>query len=109
LYRTSTKTTRRQAQYYRCLGSDRYRHLRGLVCGCRPIRQDYLDELVWAEVIRLLNNPQMVRNEIERRKAECLGSDPAQQRKERLEKELKRVQVQVAKLLDAYQEELMGL
>ena len=27
LYRTSTKTTRRQALYYRCLGSDGYRHL----------------------------------------------------------------------------------
>ena len=46
LYRTSTKTTKRQVQYYRCLGSDRYRHLRGPACQCRPIRQDYLDELV---------------------------------------------------------------
>jgi site-specific DNA recombinase len=109
LYRTSTNTTRRQVQYYRCLGSDRYRHLRGPVCKCRPIRQDYLDELVWAEVIRLLNNPEMVQCEIERRKAEYLGSNPAQQRKERLEKEIKRVQLRLDKLLDAYQEELMGL
>ena len=44
LYRTSTKTTKRQVQYYRCLGSDRYRHLREPVCQCRPIRQDYLDK-----------------------------------------------------------------
>ena len=109
LYRTSTKTTRRQVQYYRCTGSDRYRHLGGPVCQCRPIRQDYLDELVWTEVMRLLNEPQLVRNEIERRKAQSLGSDPAQQRKERLEKEIKRVQIQLDKLLDAYQEELMGL
>ena len=47
----------------------------------------------------------MVQSEIERRKAEYLGSDPAQQRKERLEKEIKRVQVRLDKLLDAYQEE----
>src|SRR5882672_3807177 len=53
LYRTSTRTTRRQIKYYRCLGSDRYRHLRGSICSCRPIRQDYLDELVWQEIMQL--------------------------------------------------------
>ena len=110
LYRSSSKTTRQKLHYYRCLGSDRYRHLPSPVCRCRcSIRQDYLDELVWTEAIRLLNNPQMVRNEIERRKAQCLDSDPVQQRKERLDKEIKRVQLQLDKLLDAYQEELIGL
>jgi len=109
LYRTSTKTTRRQAQYYRCLGSDRYRHLRGPVCSCRPIRQEYLDELVWREVVRLLNEPELVRAEIERRLQESLNSDPAQQRKARLGQELKRVEAQLDKLLDAYQEELLSL
>jgi site-specific DNA recombinase len=108
-YRTSTKTTRCQAQYYRCLGSDRYRHLRGPVCSCRPLRQEYLDELVWAEVVRLLNEPELVRAEIERRVHESLNSDPAQQRKARLTQELKRVEAQLDKLLDAYQEELLSL
>jgi site-specific DNA recombinase len=109
LYRTSTKTTRRQAQYYRCLGSDRYRHLRGPVCSCRPIRQEYLDELVWSEIVRLLNEPALVRAEIERRVQESLSSDPAQQRKARLGQELKRIEAQLDKLLDAYQEELLSL
>lgn len=109
LYRTSTKTTRRQAQYYRCLGSDQYRHLPGAVCSFRPLRQEYLDELIWTEVMRLLNDPQLVRVEIERRLQESLNSDPAQQRKECLDKELRRVRAQLDKLLDAYQEELMSL
>ena len=109
LYRTSTKTTRRQAQYYRCLGSDRYRHLREPACTCRPIRQEYLDELVWSEVVRLLNEPELVRAEIARRVQENLNSDPAQQRKARLGQELKRVEAQLDKLLDAYQEELLSL
>jgi len=109
LYRTSTKTTRRQAQYYRCLGSDRYRHLREPACTCRPIRQEYLDALVWSEVVRLLNEPELVRAEIARRVQENLNSDPAQQRKARLGQELKRVQTQLDKLLDAYQEELLSL
>jgi site-specific DNA recombinase len=109
LYRTSTKTTKRQIQYYRCLGSDRYRHLRGPVCQCRPIRQDYLDELIWEQVMRLLKTPELVRAEIDRRMEESLSSDPMQQRKIRLERELKRTGSQLDKLLDAYQEDLIGL
>jgi site-specific DNA recombinase len=109
LYRTSTKTTRRQAQYYRCLGSDAHRHLRGPLCSCRPIRAEEIDELVWSEVTRLLNEPQMVRQEMERRMAESLSGDPALQRQERLGKEIKRVQSQLDKLLDAYQEDLVSL
>jgi site-specific DNA recombinase len=46
LYRTSTRTTRRQIKYYRCLGSDAYRHLAGPVCSCRPLRQDYLERVL---------------------------------------------------------------
>jgi site-specific DNA recombinase len=109
LYRTSTKTSKGQLQYYRCLGSDRYRHLRGPVCQCRPIRQDYLDELIWQEVLRLLNEPELVRAEIDRRIQENLSSDPVQQRKLRLEREFKRIGSQLDKLLDAYQEDLIGL
>jgi hypothetical protein len=109
LYRTSTKTSKGQLQYYRCLGSDRYRHLRGPRCQCRPIRQDYLDELIWQEVLRLLNEPELVRAEIERRIQENLSSDPVQQRKLRLERESKRIASQLDKLLDAYQEDLIGL
>jgi site-specific DNA recombinase len=109
LYRTSTKTTKRQIQYYRCLGSDRYRHLRGPLCQCRPIRQDYLDELIWEQVMRLLKAPELVRAEIDRRMEESLSSDPMQQRKLRLERELKRTESQLDKLLDAYQEDLIGL
>jgi site-specific DNA recombinase len=109
LYRTSTRTKKRQIQYYRCLGSDRYRHLRGPACQCRPIRQDYLDELVWEEVLGLLNEPELVQAEIDRRIQQSLSSDPVQQHKLRLERELKRIGSQLDKLLDAYQEDLIGL
>ena len=33
----------------------------------RPIRQDYLDKLVWDHVVRLLENPELIRGEIQRR------------------------------------------
>jgi len=109
LYRTSTRTTRRQIKYYRCLGSDRYRHLRGPVCSCRPIRQDYLDELVWQETLRLLRTPQLMQAELERRRTENLNSSPVQQRQEQVKRELTRLRQQMDKLLDAYQEGLMTL
>ena len=109
LYRTSTRTTRRQIKYYRCLGSDRYRHLRGPVCSCRPIRQDYLDELVWQETLRLLCTPQLIQAALERRRTESLNSSPVQPRQEQVKRELTRLRQQMDKLLDAYQEGLMTL
>ena len=109
LYRTSTRTTRRQIKYYRCLGSDKYRHLRGPVCSCRPLRQDYLDALVWEEVLRLLRTPELIQEELERRRRESLNSSPVQQRQEQVKRELTRLSQQMDKLLDAYQEGLLPL
>ena len=109
LYRTSTRTTRRRIKYYRCLGSDRYRHLRGPVCSCRPIRQDYLDDLVWQEILRLLSTPELIRQELERRRAASMNSSPVQQRHEQVKRELTRLNEQMDKLLDAYQEGLVTL
>src|SRR5437016_2285043 len=48
LYRCSTRTSKHLLHYYRCLGSDGYRRLRGPVCTNRPIRQDYLDVIVFS-------------------------------------------------------------
>ena len=109
LYRTSTRTTRRQIKYYRCLGSDKYRHLRGPVCSCRPLRQDYLDALVWEEILRLLRTPELIQEELERRRRESLNSSPVQQRQEQVQRELTRLSQQMDKLLDAYQEGLLPL
>lgn len=109
LYRTSTRTTRRQIKYYRCLGSDRYRHLRGPACSCRPLRQDYVDELVWEEILGLLRTPQLIQAELERRRNENLNSSPMQQRQEQVKRESTRLSQQMDKLLDAYQEGLVTL
>jgi site-specific DNA recombinase len=57
LYRTSTRTSKRQAKYYRCLGSDRWRQLMKTPCTCRPIRVEDVDEAVWTQVKRLLEDP----------------------------------------------------
>jgi site-specific DNA recombinase len=109
LYRTSTKTTRRQALYYRCLGSDAYRHLMERPCPCQPIRVEDLDELVWHQVIDLLEKPELIRAELDRRRQESLRTDPLEQRRGDLQQSLKRTELQIDKLLDAYQEGLVQL
>lgn len=109
LYRTSTRTTKRTIHYYRCLGSDDYRHPGGRICGHRPIRQDYLDEQVWAQVVRLLEDPALVRVEIDRRLQELQEADPQRSQKQALEQEASRIQRGIRALLDAYQEGLLGL
>jgi len=109
LYRTSTQTSMRKLYYYRCLGSDDYRYPNGRVCTNRPIRQDYLDEIVWKHVIRLFENPDLIHKEINRRIHEARDSNPTRIRKENLAKGIARVQNGINRLLDAYQEGLLQL
>ncbi|MGW4018298.1 zinc ribbon domain-containing protein [Rhodococcus ruber] len=56
-YRTSTRTTNRKIYYYRCLGSDHYRHAGGRVCTNKPVRADYLDTVLWDHVTAMLADP----------------------------------------------------
>jgi len=108
-YRTSTRTSKRKIHYYRCLGSDDYRYRNGRVCDNRPVRQDHLDEVVWENVMWLLENPQLLGAEIERRIQAVRESVPTKRREETLRKESTRLHKQVNRLLDAYQEELVSL
>ncbi len=108
-YRCSTISAQRKIYYYRCLGSDNHRHHNGRVCQNRPIRQDYVDEIVWEKIIHLLEDPQMIRQEIERRVRESQNAQPTQRKKEDLLKEKVRLQKSIDKLLDAYEEDLLPL
>jgi site-specific DNA recombinase len=109
LYRTSTRTSARKLYYYRCLGSDAYRHLRGALCANRPVRQDYLDQLVWREIMRLLEEPALVQTEIDRRLAEAQAADPLRHREQSLRHQQVRLSNGIERLLTAYQEELLSL
>ena len=108
-YRCSTRTSKRKIYYYRCLGSDDYRHVNGRVCHNKPIRQDYLDGVIWKQVIELLEDPEMIRKEIQRRIKEIQNSNPTRKRKEVVNREITRHQKGIEKLLDAYQEGLLKL
>ena len=108
-YRTSTRTTNKRIYYYRCIGSDNYRHVGGRVCHSRPIRADELDQLVWDEVRQLLEDPARVRAEIDRRLKALRTEHPAARRREALERDLTRAASAIERLIQAYQEQLISL
>jgi site-specific DNA recombinase len=108
-YRTSTRTSKRKLYYYRCLGSDNYRFSHGPVCRNRPIRQDYLDDIVWQQIIGLLSTPDTVRGEINRRIEVIQNSNPEKNKRDVISKELIRVENSIRKLLDAYQNDLLQM
>jgi site-specific DNA recombinase len=95
--------------YYRCLGSDAWRHLGGTVCDSKPVRQDLLDELIWREVVKLLESPQLIQEELERRLTAARLASPAKRREDTLQRELARVQKSADRLMTAYQEDLLSL
>jgi site-specific DNA recombinase len=108
-YRSSTTTSKRKIYYYRCFGSDDYRWQSGRICSNKPIRQDYLDGLIWEAVVELLADPALVRQEMDRRLEERRRSSPTRRQKERLQKEAARYRKAMARLIEAYQEELISL
>src|ERR1700694_4495965 len=108
--RTSTYTSARKLHYYKCIGSDGWRKLGGPVCdNGRLVRQDLLDQIVWGKVIRLLEDPTLIQQELDRRLAAARSSDPTKQREQSLRRELTRVGNSLERLLTAYQEALSSL
>jgi site-specific DNA recombinase len=79
------------------------------VCANRPIRQDYLDQFVWSEIIRLLEDPGLVQAEIDRRRAAARNADPLRKRQEELRREQVRIEKNGERLVTAYQEGLVTL
>jgi site-specific DNA recombinase len=109
LSRISTRSSARLIHYYRCIGSDGWRHLGGPRCESRPVRQDLLDEIVWTEVIRLLEDPTLIQPELDRRLAVARAADPTRQREQALQRDLVRVGKSIERMLTAYQEDLLSL
>ncbi len=109
LSRVSTRSSARLISYYRCIGSDSWRHLGGPRCDSRPVRQDLLDGIVWSEVMRLLEDPTLIQQELDRRLAAARAADPTQQREQALQRDLARIGKSIERMLTAYQEDLLSL
>ncbi len=109
LYRTSTRSSARKISYYRCLGSDAWRYEGKAKCDQRPIRLDLLEQIVWSEILRLLEDPALIQAELDRRLEAARNSHPAKRHQETLNRDLARVRKSMERLLTAYQEALLSL
>ncbi len=109
LSRTSTRSSARMIHYYRCLGSDAWRHLGGPVCDNRPVRQDVLDAVVWSEIVKLLENPNLIQEELDRRLIAARDAAPTKRREDALRRELIRIEKSMDRLMTAFQEDLLSL
>ena len=109
-YRTSTRSKAGIVHhYYRCSGADGFRRPEGRVCNARQVRIDEVDEPVWAQVLALLEHPELIQAEIERRLATLRAEHPASHRRDGLQRDLTRAQNALRRLIDGYQEQLITL
>ncbi len=97
----AAKGKKRHYAYYRCIGTDAYRFGGERICDNLQVRTDKLDEWVWQEVCALLEEPQRLQQEYQRRlhapsrENEDLTVTQAQ---------LGKVRQGIARLIDSYTE-----
>jgi site-specific DNA recombinase len=109
MYGTSGGKPQHRLYYYRCQGTDGYRWPQGTRCTNRPVRQDYLDQLIWTQIIALLENETLIQAEIDRRQEAARKTDPCERRKDILRSEQARLRNKMERLITAYQDELLTL
>jgi site-specific DNA recombinase len=100
----AAKGKRRNYAYYRCIGTDAYRFGGERICHNKQVRTDLLEEAVWQDVCSLLENPQRIEREYQRRlKRDARGP----QIDEHLPARIQKIKRGIARLVDAYEEGLL--
>jgi site-specific DNA recombinase len=90
----------RSYAYYRCIGSDAYRFGGERLCWNKQLRTDLVDEAVWQEVCRLLEDPTRLAQEY-RQQLQTTDVAPALKG---LQTSLGRLRQGIARLIDSYAE-----
>ncbi len=106
---SSVTSAKRKIGYYRCLGYRDPDHTGRRFCDQKPIRQDVLDDIVWAEVVKLLEDPSLIQAELDRRLEKARSSSLITKRHDTLVLELSRAQKSIERMVMAYQEDLLSL
>ena len=82
--------------YYRCIGTDAYRFGGNRVCSNKQVRSDMLDDVVWTQVLELLQEPDQLQKEYDRRLKKKSKDDP-----NKLNAERKSIQNKIARMIDS--------
>jgi site-specific DNA recombinase len=95
-----------QWRYYRCCGTDRSRFHGESRCDARLVAVEPLDDAVWSEVCRLLENPALVIAEYQRR-LDTMQPHPHQLELDALTRQLAKARRAIGRLIDSYAEGLI--
>ena len=93
-------------RYYRCCGTDRSRFHGEARCDARLVAVEPLDDAVWSEVCRLLENPALVIAEYQRR-LDTMQPHPRQLELDALARQLAKARRAIGRLIDSYAEGLI--
>lgn len=110
LSRISNRSKKSRQYYYYCGGSVAYHHPnRKAVCDQKNIRCEILDNIVWSEVLKLLEDPTLIQLELDRRLKTAQNFTPTTRRQETLSLELTRIQKSMERIVTAYQDDLLSI
>jgi site-specific DNA recombinase len=93
-------------RYYRCCGTDRSRFHGERRCDARLVAVELLDEAVWAEVRRLLDDPTRVLEEYQRR-LDAVRASPRRLELDVVGRQLTKARGAIGRLIDSYAEGLI--
>jgi site-specific DNA recombinase len=93
-------------RYYRCCGTDRSRYHGERRCDARLVAVELLDEAVWAEVRRLLDDPARVLEEYQRR-LDAVQASPRRLELDVVGRQLTKARGAIGRLIDSYAEGLI--
>jgi len=103
--RASAKGKKHYA-YYRCIGSDAYRFGGERICTNKQVRTDMLETAVWEDVCALLNHPERVAQEYQRRLNHQQTHQAGQTHQ--LAEMIQKVKRGLTRLIDAYEDGLLS-
>jgi site-specific DNA recombinase len=89
-------------RYYRCTGADGHKFQGQALCCNPPVRADQLEEVVWDRVKAILQEPERIADEYNRRIAQAAAGAEESEEVARLEKQMAGVRRGIERLIDSY-------
>ena len=105
-YGRTQPTTRRELVYYRCSGSDAHRWHGTRICTNSELRADGLDAAVWEQVRCVLEEPERLRAEYQRRLTAPATTAPPEETA--LRGQVQQLRQGLGRLIDSYAEGLIS-
>jgi site-specific DNA recombinase len=90
--------------YYRCLGTDKFRNGGEILCRNKSVSGRPLEEAVWSDLCGLLQDPERLRREIERRQERPTAAEADGLHRRKSIEQLKR---RLGRLIDVYENGLI--